>query len=129
MQGPAAPTTSSNAPRQIPDQSWPAMTIESPSVRGGKNRLRAWCSYAVKRVPRSRPTTQRNQSRMARKKSRHPFAAHDPPDQFKQAEQQERFTNAEKKRSDHIAGPMRAQINSRAVRGDDRVGYHVARWK
>ena len=86
---------------------------------------------------------------MARKKSRHPFAAHDPPDQFKQAEQQERFTNAKKKRSDHIAGPMRAQINSRvtnrcgdkpvepaappikqrAVRGDDRVGYHVARWK
>src|SRR6476646_4022345 len=114
MPAPAAPTTSSNAPRRIPDQSSPAMTIESPSARGRKTRLRAWCSYAAfQRALRSRFTAQRNQTRMTRKKLRHPFAGCAPPDQFEQAQQNERFTNAKKKRSDHVTGPMRAQINSR----------------
>jgi hypothetical protein len=49
---------------------------------------------------------------MARKKLRHQFPSHDPPDQLEQGEQQERFTDAEKNSSEHIAGPMRAEINS-----------------
>ena len=98
--------------------------------------------YTAERMPQ-------NQTWMLRKKPRHPFAGYAPPNQFKEAEQKERFTDAKKKRSDHIAGPVRAQINSRitdsrsdkpvepaaspikqrTVRGDNCVGYHVARWK
>src|SRR5206468_12293377 len=114
MLEPAVPTTSSNAPRQIRGQSLPASTIESPSERQRRAKPRALCSYRVLRcVRRSHPVIEiSNQTWMARKDLRRPFSACAPPNQFKQAEQEQCFAACQKKRRDHVAGPMRTQIDS-----------------
>src|SRR4029077_19338097 len=86
---------------------------------------------------------------MARKDIWHPFPRSDSPDQFKEAEQKQCFTDSEKERRRHVGGPMRAQVNSRisngksdkpvqpaaapvkqrTIRRGDRVVYSVSRWK
>src|SRR6476469_3494128 len=86
---------------------------------------------------------------MARKDIWHPFPRSDSPDQFKEADQKQCFTDSEKERRHHVGGPMRAQVNSRIsnrqsdkpvqpsaapikqskIRRGDRVVYSVSRGK
>src|SRR5215831_21129187 len=50
---------------------------------------------------------------MAREYIWHPFPRCDSPDELKDAEQKQCFTDSEKERCHHVAGPMRAQVNPR----------------
>src|SRR6266446_3529047 len=90
-----------------------------------------------------------DQTRMARKHIWHPFSRCDSPEYLKEAQQKQCFTNSEKERRHHVAGPMRAQVNSRIsnrqsdkpvqpaaapvkqskIRCGDRVVYSVSRRK
>src|SRR5581483_1174321 len=90
-----------------------------------------------------------DQTWMARKEPRRPFTARLPPNQLVYGQQQERFTNYQKERGDHVAGPVRTQIDpgvanscsdepvepapasikQRAKNSNDGVGGHVSRRK
>jgi len=50
---------------------------------------------------------------MARKHTWHPFPRQDSPDYLKDAKQKQSFTDSEKHRRRYVAGPMRAEVNSR----------------
>src|SRR5580765_2426100 len=54
-----------------------------------------------------------DQARMPRKHIRHQFPCRQSPDELKETEQKQCFTDSEKERRYHVAGPMRAQVNSR----------------
>src|SRR6478736_1408097 len=86
---------------------------------------------------------------MAGKDIWQPFPRSDSPDQFKEADQKQSFTDSEKERRRHVGGPMRAEVNSRIsngqsdkpvqpaappvkqskIRRGDRVVYSVSRRK
>lgn len=79
----------------------------------------------------------------------HPFRRRDSPNQLKEGEQKQCFGDSEKERRHHVAGPMRAQVNSRIsnrqsdkpvqpaaatvkqskIRRGNCVVYSVPRWK
>ena len=79
----------------------------------------------------------------------HAIRRRDSPNQLKEGEQKQRFGDSEKERRHHVAGPMRAQVNSRIsnrqsdkpvqpaaatvkqskIRRDNCVVYSVPRWK
>src|SRR5215469_9537006 len=67
-----------------------------------------------------------NQTWMARKKLRSQLPGRAPPNQFEQAEQEEYFAACQEECRDHVAGPMRAQVNSRITDGCSNEPVHPA---
>src|SRR5206468_12953376 len=70
---------------------------------------RAWRSLASGGIS--------DQSWVASKELRHPFAACASPNQFEQAEEDQRFATCQKECRDHVARPMGPQVNSRIADG------------
>ena len=62
----------------------------------------------------------RDQTRMPGKKPWSPVRRHFPVDQFNEREEKRRLAHSEEKRREHIARPMRTEINPRPGEGRDK---------
>src|SRR4030095_4653506 len=106
-----APTTSNNVPRQRKDLSLREVKNESPSVQREKAKLPAWCSCRVARAAGLRTRSGQagrlpyNKTWMACKDIWQPSPRRDSPNQLKNAEQKQCFSDPEKNCGHTVAGP------------------------